>query len=390
LKLSNVLWQNLGPRSFRRLDLKMLNSVQSPRQKCALAIPVLAVLVLSVVGLLLLEILLQAIFYFKNGYWLFTGQNTISVDYVKSVADRRQYSLKDGVFTDRYTINSSGFRGPKKSEHDNRPVICILGDSVMFGWGVRDDETFPALLQQDLDDNGYHYFVLNAGVPSYNLRQSLDRWRLDVAPTYRCSVIVLNAANDVSLIDYYGSHWSPDLTWASERFGVKAAQTSAAVFFARQAVRRLGELLEAHPRGADDAVSMIAADVVRGLEPALAEGTRVVIVPVNGCFYWDRAGNDRDAGACSGYADYRQLADRWRPIIDKINAMLREVSRQKGLYYFDAVAEFDAAGREAAFVDFMHYSKRGNKLIADKLYEVFARDGYVKRTGHAAPMGGSR
>jgi hypothetical protein len=100
----------------------------------------------------------------------------------------------------------------------------------MFGWGVRDGETSPALLQQDLDNNGYHYFVLNAGVPSYNLRQSLDRWQLDVAPTYKCSVIVLNAANDVSLIDYYGSHWSPDLTWASERFGVRAAQTSATVF----------------------------------------------------------------------------------------------------------------------------------------------------------------
>src|SRR5215472_9387785 len=58
--------------------------------------------------------------------WLFTGQNRISVDYVKSVADRRQYSLKDGVFTDRYTINSRGFRGPEMSAHDSRPVICIL------------------------------------------------------------------------------------------------------------------------------------------------------------------------------------------------------------------------------------------------------------------------
>jgi len=345
---------------------------------------VLAVLLPAVVSLLLMEIALQTLFYFKNGYWLFTGQNRISVDYVKSVADRRQYSLKDGVFTDRYTINSRGFRGPEMSAHDSRPVICILGDSTMFGWGVRDDETFPAFLQQDLNDNGYRYFVLNAGVPSYNLRQSLDRWRLDIAPTYKCRVIVLNAANDVSLIDYYSPHWSPDLTWASQRFGIRVAQTSATIFFARQAARHLGELFEAHPKGVDDAVSTIAEDVIRGLEPVLAEGARVVIAPVNGCFYWKYVDGDRDARACSGYADYRQLADRWRPIIDKINIMLRKVSRKEGVYYFDTVSDFDVVGREAAFIDFIHYSASGNKLLADKLFEVFVTEGYIRRPESAA------
>ncbi len=49
----------------------------------------MAVLILTIVSLLLLEIVLQAFFYFKNGYWLFTGQNRISVNYVKPVANRR-------------------------------------------------------------------------------------------------------------------------------------------------------------------------------------------------------------------------------------------------------------------------------------------------------------
>jgi hypothetical protein len=89
------------PAQLPPYDLRMSNPIQSQRQKYALAIPVMAVLVLTIVSLLLLEIALQTFFYFKNGYWLFTGQNRISVDYVKSVADRRQYSLKDGVVTDR-------------------------------------------------------------------------------------------------------------------------------------------------------------------------------------------------------------------------------------------------------------------------------------------------
>lgn len=77
------------PSQLPPYDLRMSNSIQSQRQKSALAIPVMAVLILTIVSLLLLEIVLQAFFYFKNGYWLFTGQNKISVNYVKPVANRR-------------------------------------------------------------------------------------------------------------------------------------------------------------------------------------------------------------------------------------------------------------------------------------------------------------
>ena len=345
--------------------------------------------VLTIVTLLLLEIALQTFFYISNGYWLFSGHNNFSVKYVKPVGDRRQYSLKEGAVVGQDTINSKGFRGPEMSEHDHRPVICILGDSVPFGFGVRGSETFPAHLQEDLDQNGYRYFVLNAGVPSYNLRQSLDRWRFDVKPTYKCAVIVLNAANDVSLIDYYGSQWSPDLTWASARFGIKAAQASATVFFAEQAARRLDELLDPQPKGADGAVSAVGDDVARGLEPALAQGARVVVMPVNACFYWDTGGDDaRDRQACSGYSDYRPLADRWRPLIDKINSMLRHVSQQKGADYFDTMLAFDEnIGREGMFADFIHYSDRGNKVVADELLKILMRQGYITRQKSASPTG---
>ncbi len=345
--------------------------------------------VVTIATLLLLEIALQTFFYIRNGYWLFGGHNSFSVKYVKPVGDRRQYSLKEGAVVDRDTINSEGFRGPAMNGHDHRPVICILGDSVPFGVGVRGSETFPARLQEDLDHNGYRYFVLNAGVPSYNLRQSLDRWRFDVEPTYKCIIIVLNAANDVSLIDYYGSKWSPDLTWASARFGIKAAQISATVFFAQQAARRVDELRERQPKGADDAVFAVGDGVTHGLASALAQGARVVVMPVNACFYWDTAGGDaRDRQACSGYSDYRPLADRWRPLIDKINSMLRQVSQQKGAEYFDTVAAFDKnLGREGMFVDFMHYSERGNKAVADKLFKILMRQGYVTRQESAARTG---
>jgi hypothetical protein len=66
--------------------------------------------------------------------------------------------------------------------------------------------------------------------------------------------------------------------------------------------------------------------------------------------------------------------------------MLRHVSGRKGIYYFDTVSEFDAAGRSGMFVDFIHYSERGNKVVADKPLEILVRLGYVTRQESVARL----
>jgi len=63
------------------------------------------------------------------------------------------------------TTNDAGFRS---SELDiDKPTIAVLGDSMTFGYGVNDDETFPYSLGNLLPE----YNILNAGVPGYNLEQ---------------------------------------------------------------------------------------------------------------------------------------------------------------------------------------------------------------------------
>jgi acyl-CoA thioesterase-1 len=47
---------------------------------------------------------------------------------------------------------------------DARPRIVAFGDSLTAGLGVGADESYPAQLQHRLDDLGYHYRVINAGV----------------------------------------------------------------------------------------------------------------------------------------------------------------------------------------------------------------------------------
>lgn len=46
----------------------------------------------------------------------------------------------------------------------SKPRIVFLGDSLTAGLGLAADQSYPALLQRKLDERGYHYEVVNAGV----------------------------------------------------------------------------------------------------------------------------------------------------------------------------------------------------------------------------------
>lgn len=68
--------------------------------------------------------------------------------------------------------NATGFRGPAVPVARPRPAVRIvgLGDSVMFGWGVREEDTYLARLAERL--RAAHpevaWDVVNTAVPGYN------------------------------------------------------------------------------------------------------------------------------------------------------------------------------------------------------------------------------
>ena len=85
------------------------------------------------------------------------------------------YQLKPGLrgrFLGRsFAINSHGLRG-RETTLDKPPGtvrIAGLGDSVMFGWGVAQEETYLAVLEGRLNEEpGTRFEVLNFAVPGYN------------------------------------------------------------------------------------------------------------------------------------------------------------------------------------------------------------------------------
>jgi lysophospholipase L1-like esterase len=78
-------------------------------------------------------------------------------------------------------INSLGMRGDEPGPpRDDEQRLLVLGDSLVWGYGVEAEQTFPVLLQQRLRAAGLTITVGNAGVPGYGERHmALQMARLD-------------------------------------------------------------------------------------------------------------------------------------------------------------------------------------------------------------------
>lgn len=62
-----------------------------------------------------------------------------------------------------------------------RPRIVAFGDSLTIGLGLLEQEAYPALLQKKIDEAGYHFEVVNAGVSGDTSAGGLRRldWALE-------------------------------------------------------------------------------------------------------------------------------------------------------------------------------------------------------------------
>ena len=87
--------------------------------------------------------------------------------------------------------------GPAASAGPQEPVITVLafGDSLTAGFGVAEDENYPALLEAKLLADGYRVDVVNGGISGETSSGALSRvdWMLNTQPDV---VIVETGGND--------------------------------------------------------------------------------------------------------------------------------------------------------------------------------------------------
>jgi lysophospholipase L1-like esterase len=109
--------------------------------------------------------------------------------------DLRSFAMshKEESTTFPMSTNGDGLRAPLFSVEADPGTwrIMALGCSTTFGWGVRDEETYPARLGALLRDDGAdHIEVVNGGQPGYTSFQG--RWLWDrVLKDYRPDVVLI-------------------------------------------------------------------------------------------------------------------------------------------------------------------------------------------------------
>jgi len=80
---------------------------------------------------------------------------------------------------------------------NNTPAaILVLGDSLSGAYGINTDEGWVALLQQQLQDKGYEYTVINASVSGDTTRTGLSRIDSALQTHQPAIVIVALGGND--------------------------------------------------------------------------------------------------------------------------------------------------------------------------------------------------
>jgi lysophospholipase L1-like esterase len=144
-------------------------------------------------------------------------------DLVRPTADDSMvYELRPGVrgrFLGLATaINSLGMRDGERElvKKPGTRRIVGLGDSLMFGWGVRQEETFLALLEADLNarSSGPRFEVWNLAVPGYNSVQEAETFAVKADAIGPDLMIVNWVGNDMDLPSFLGER--PDV-WSMRR-----------------------------------------------------------------------------------------------------------------------------------------------------------------------------
>lgn len=78
----------------------------------------------------------------------------------------------------RVSTDPNGLRAPLHTE--TKPAgafrVMTLGCSTTFGWGVDDNESYPARLEAILNEGGHKVEVINGGQPGYTSFQGLWLW----------------------------------------------------------------------------------------------------------------------------------------------------------------------------------------------------------------------
>jgi lysophospholipase L1-like esterase len=103
-----------------------------------------------------------------------------------------------GKFDVQVAINRQRFRARREYAASPAPGVArlaVLGDSMTFGWGAEDDQTYPAQLESILGEKAPAVEVINAGYPGTCLGEKAA-WYVQGVRPFRPALVVLTLLGD--------------------------------------------------------------------------------------------------------------------------------------------------------------------------------------------------
>jgi lysophospholipase L1-like esterase len=256
----------------------------------------------------------------------------------------------------RVTINADGLRDnvpARPAVAPSRRLLCF-GDSITFGFGVGDQDTYPAALATSLKGLGIE--VRNAGVTGYTSHQTL-RWLRRQLESQRI--------DDATLLIGWNDGTPRPITDAEFAARLRYSTTTADRALGYLAIYRL----------------MKATWLRRGLEANGEETLRPTArVPLD-AYAANLEMFVAEARAAGTTPHFIALPSRLlpgdKPRLTEYTAALEAVARRLSVPLYDvgilSSAHPDIAGRGNAsyFIDSLHLSPEGNRLMASLLARQF-------------------
>lgn len=282
-------------------------------------------------------------------------------------------------------IDGRGFRvnGEAPPAPGERRVVLALGDSFTFGLGVRDEETWPAQLEQRVSEALQHPVeVVNAGTISYGVFQELDLLRTTGLATRPRIVVHALYWNDFMnagppppgarpVVDGNGYFTWDQLSPPRGTIGrltPLATSSSALLFSVRQAASAL--------RRSGEALSEYGAVYKRFLSTGLTEQDWRPIEH----FYWElrRLGEERDFAPFAVILPVSDLVTLDAPRTHAYPIAAREMLGRLGIPFLDAFALWsELRDRSEYFLPEAadaHLNPAGYRLVAGALAKALLDD----------------
>ncbi|HET6201504.1 MAG TPA: GDSL-type esterase/lipase family protein [Planctomycetota bacterium] len=281
-------------------------------------------------------------------------------------------------------VNARGFRGGEIAP-ERRPGIlriAALGDSVTFGFGVREEDAFPAVAAARLasEGGGREIEAVNAGVPGFTSLQGLRHLESRVLPLRPDLVTVLFGWND---------GWRtavPDAAWIGRLGGWRSlAESSRAFALGRRGLgflrRRLGSPSAAPPRPTLPRVppGEFEANLRAIAEAARRSRAEALLLTLPASF-----GPDRPPDAYFR-EDWTVPRGELEPLRLRYAEAARRAAEATGALLVDCAVEVPSDPR-LFFEDGYHPNAAGHRAIAERIVEAIRRSG---KLGAAAQRGGS-